>query len=67
MADLENLDPESAANFVKIFKSEKIKYRDKLDKIVYYDGIPTGAKRRALMMLNVPIKTINWYLEEDQE
>jgi superfamily II DNA or RNA helicase len=67
MADLENLDPEIAANFVRIFKSDKIKYRDKLDKIVYYDGIPTGAKRRALIMLNVPVKTINWYLEEDQE
>jgi superfamily II DNA or RNA helicase len=65
MADLEHLDPEIAANFVKMFKSNKIKYREKLNKIVYYEGIPTGAKRRALIMLKVPVKTINWYLEDD--
>ncbi|AND75525.1 helicase [Nostoc phage N1] len=65
IADLETINIETASQFVKVLKSQKLYNEKKIPKLLSME-VPTIVKKRALMMLDVPKSTIEFYLEDDE-
>ncbi|XAI95709.1 helicase [Dolichospermum phage Dfl-JY23] len=65
VADLDTIDIETASQFVKVLKNKRLFNEKKIPKLLSME-VPTIVKKRALMLLDVPTKTINFYLDDEE-
>ncbi|AND75618.1 helicase [Nostoc phage A1] len=66
IADLDTIDIETASQFVKVLKNQRLYNEKKIPKLLSME-VPTIVKKRALMMLDVPKNTIEFYLDDENE